>query len=437
MKNKQNHKGGPVGSFIAVAIIFAGLITFLFIDFRGKRIQNNNVQDEKTSSELVTLNYYTWDEEEAYMSAMIESFNAQHPNIEIRLHVLVSDDYDNAIIDLILNGENIDIIGIRGIAQMARYQKAGMLLNITDRVLSSPMDITTYGNMYNNILIGGKYYGMPTRSTCWALVYNKDIFDERKEPYPEQLTWEEYADLAKRLTYTNSKGEKVYGGYVVTWALNFAGIQQSNYLFDDDQSGQRKSLELLNQFMNIDQSHIDMKRIEQNEYWLTMFEQGEVAMMPMGEWIVGMIMEDERQGRSSVDWDLAPMPVFEGMNPGTTWGQYQFTGITRFCKNRDAAFAFLEYAGGVEGAKIYSEYGMLSAYNTEETREIYRRAVGNKNVDVFFDAFRIQEIPVFDEYEDINQLFVNLGKEYLKGNATLDETMEEFDRGRIKLIQKK
>ena len=314
-----------------------------------------------------------------------------------------------------------------------------MLEDITEDILESDIDITVYGNMYNNSMIDGKYYGMPTRSTCWALVYNKDIFDQQGVPYPGQITWEEYGELAKRLKTVNDADETIWGGYIPSWALNFAGIQNSNYLYDDDQTYQRESLALLNQFMNIDKSHMGIQEIIKNDEnditYLELFEDGKIGVMPMGEWFVGMIMAEEQRGFSDVNWDLAPMPIFSDMNPGTTWGQYQFTAMTSLCKEREAAFEFLKYVGGEEGARIYAEYGMLSAYSSEEIRKIYQDAVEDKNVSVFFDALRIQEIPVFDQYEEINQVFTNLGKEYLKGDQTLDETMEEFEKERTEVME--
>ncbi len=423
------------GVVLAVGIILFGLLAFFYIDIREKERISRSEKSTVSSCGPVTLVYYTWDEEESYMRPIVDSFNAINPDIQVEMQVLVSDEFDNEIVDLLKAGKKIDVIGIRGISQMARYQADGMLTDITKDILESDIDITVYGNMYNNIIINSKYYGMPTRSTCWALVYNKDIFKEQGVPYPGQLTWDEYRELACRLKTVNAEGEIIWGGYIPAWAFNFTGIQRSNYLYDDDQTYQRKSLELLNQFMNIDKSHMGIREIEEKkENWLDIFEQGRTAMMPMGEWFVGMIMDDEEKGLSKVDWDLAPMPIYPEMNPGTTWGQYQFTGITSTCKEKEAAFEFLKYVGGEDGAKIYAEYGMLSAYSNEEIRKVYQEAVGNKNVGVFFDAFRIQEIPVFDRYDDINQVFMNLAKKYLCGEKGLDETMEEFEKERKEII---
>lgn len=417
-----------------LGIIVIALVFLVIIDLYQTKNKDQTVTSRLKPEKPVTLQYYTWDEEESYMRPMVESFNAQNPNIQINMSVIKSDDYDKGILNLVKRNQSPDIIGVRGISQMSRYESYGILADLSNYILDSSIDITAYGNMYNDIAVDGKYYGVPTRTTCWVLIYNKDIFDEMNEPYPGQLTWEEYASLAKKMKHIKEDGTVIWGGYFAVWAMNFAGIQNGSYLYDDDPTYQIKSLELYNQFMNIDKSHIGVEAIEEN-YWLTTFEEGRAAMMPMGEWAVGMIMSDERQGKAVANWDLAPMPIFKGMNPGTTWGQYQFTGITQACEHKDAAFEFLSYVGGADGAKIFAEYGMLSAYNSSEVREIYQKAVGDKNISVFFDALRIQEIPVFESYEDINQVFSDVGKEYLGGKITLEEAMRQYESEREKIIK--
>ena len=420
---------------LPVGIVFVAALALLYISVCESVRRSTSDNTETVSEKAAPLIYYTWDDEESYIDPMVRSFNSCNPDITVTVHYLSSDDYDKSIISMVRSGQSIDLIGIRGNSQLARYHTEKMLADITSDIRNSDIDATAYGNMYNNITINGKYYAMPTRSTCWALLYNKDIFDARGIDYPGQLTWDEYGALAKKLKGTDSNGETVWGGYIATWAFNFAGIQNSNYLYDDDQTYQRKSLELLNQFMNIDKSHEPVQEmISSGESWIDVFMDGQAAMMPMGEWAAGMIMSREEACNSDINWDYAPMPIFKGMNPDTTWGQYQYTGITSTCKNTDAAFRFLKFVSGEQGAEIYAEHGMLSAYNTETIQDDYKNTVGDKNVEVFFNASRIQEIPLYAKYDQINTLFTSLSTEYLEGKRSLDSTMKLFDEKRLKII---
>lgn len=427
-----------IGMVLSIGVIFVGMLLFLFISVRESVRVSSSDDADSAPGKTVHLTYYTWDDEVSYIEPMVESFNKLNPDIVVTVSFLDSDEYDKDIIDLVGKGQAIDLIGIRGNSQLASYYTHGMLYDITSDIKNSDIDATAYGNMYNNITIDGRYYAMPTRSTCWALLYNKDIFDAAGISYPGQLTWDEYGELAKKLKGKNARGETVWGGYIATWAFNFAGIQNSNYLYDDDQTYQRLSLEMLNKFINIDKSHETVQEMTASgDSWIDVFMNGHAAMMPMGEWAAGMIMSEEKDGAPKINWDYAPMPIFDGMNPDTTWGQYQYTGITSGCRNPQAAFRFLKFIGGEQGAGIYAEHGMLSAYSTEDIQNEYRNTVGDKNIDVFFDASRIQEIPLYAKYDQINLLFTSLSTEYLEGKRSLDDTMALFDTERIKIINKK
>lgn len=224
-----------------------------------------------------------------------------------------------------------------------------------------------------------------------------------------------------------AKDDGVWGGYFVPWNYSFGAVSRSSYLHDDDLSYARESIEFLNALMNIDKSHMTVEEMEASEYdWLEQFETGKVAMMPQGEWFVGMVMADIAEGKTSVNWELAQMPIFEGQKEGTTWGQYQLTGITSNCDYAEAAFCFIEYISGNKGATILAQHGMLGAYSDEKIKAIYQAAVGDKNTDVFFDALRVQEYPVYEQYEELYVLFNQVSEKYLNGEITIDEAMNDF-----------
>lgn len=421
----------------AAAVLAAGLMGgFLASQMTGEKKQEE--PDSAVEKEKVCLDYYVWQEEEFYAKEIVKAFNASQVDIQVNLHILDKESYDSEITERIQAGEKVDVFDIRGISTLCDYQSQELLLDLTQRVMSSDIDLTVFGNIVANVLIDDKYYAMPCRSTCWVLAYNKEIFDEMNEPYPEQLTWQEYRKLALRLKHRDEKGRVIWGGLFVNWDPNLIGVQHGNYLYDDDLTETKKSLEFLNTLVNVDKSHISTEQMEEeSDYYMVFFESGRVAMMPMGEWFVGMIQNDEKAGLSEVDWDLAPFPVDESMAKGTTLGQYQFIGITQSCENQAEAFQFLQYVIGKEGAKIYSRNGMLSAYTDEEVREIYKNTVGDKNTDVFFQAFRVQEAPVFEKYGQLQSCFKADALRYFAGEATLEETMDVFDGERKAMLQEK
>lgn len=394
--------------------------------------------EAETGAELAELEYYVWGDEEKYSKKVVDSFNAIYPNIRVNLHVLKNEIYDDSIGSVIESDEQVDVLGIRGVTKIFAYQQENYLLDLTDYLKQSDLDLTNYGNMIYSYTINDAYYGLPTRSTYWVLYYNKEIFRKAGLSYPGQMTWEEYARTAKLLTNDKEGDEKVWGGYFTNWIYYFMGLQRQNYLYDDDISETMESLQWLNRFYNEDQSHMPLKDVISigDDGWLDVFERGQVAMMPQGEWTVNMLLEDEKENGSSVDWDIAPMPVFEGQEDYTTFGQYQFAGITQECRYPDEAFQFLSYLCGEEGAKLYAGSGIISGYINDEIRQIYQDSLPGKNANVFFESQRVLEQPPVPEYDQLVHAMKVISERYLLGEITYEEAVEQMEEQRKEIYQK-
>lgn len=105
---------------------------------------------------------------------VFEAYNALQTEAHINLNV-IDYDYDEKI-ELYLEspGEvTVDLLGLRGISQVIQYKQNGFILDLTDYLENSDIDVTAYGSMFNDITHNGRYYGMPTRSTCWEKPYSK------------------------------------------------------------------------------------------------------------------------------------------------------------------------------------------------------------------------------------------------------------------------
>lgn len=377
--------------------------------------------------EAVTLKFYIWDDEKAYITDVVDQYNASQDKIQVELTVVANDEYDDKLKVLLAADSDVDLVDIRGMSQATTYAKSGALLNITDSIESSDLDTSRYGQVWDSSDFEGDYYVLPTRSTCWALYYNADLFDEAGIDYPEQLTWEEYGDLALEIKEKTG----VYGGYWVPWIFPFASVQQGAYADSEDTAPLAYSLELLNRFYNVDESHMSYGEIiATSADYIGEFESGRAAMLPNGEWCVQMFMEDEANGESDINWQIAPMPISEGLEPGTTWGQFQFAAVTSTSSHPEEAFDFLSYLCGPEGAVVYSENGMIHAYAGDEAKDTYVETVGKESVSVFFDANKVLEQPNTVGYSEILNAFNEHAELYLLGEKTLEETMSAFESQR-------
>ncbi len=389
--------------------------------------------DTKASGEKTDISFYIWHDEEAYIRQTVDEYNASQDQVNVNLTVIPSEDYDDKLKVLLAGNSDVDLVDIRGMAQVTTYASNSSLLDITDRISSGGLDTSKYGEMWDGSSVGGKFYALPTRSTCWALYYNTDIFDQAGIAYPEQLTWEEYGDIAKEIKDKTG----IYGGYWVPWIYQFAATQAGQYVNGDDLSKVSYSLELLDRFYNKDQSHISYSEmVATNPDYISEFEAGRTAMLPNGEWCVQMLLEAAKAGETDINWQVAPMPVSDGVEPGSTWGQFQFAAITANSKHPDEAFDFLKYLCGEEGSVVYSKNGMIHAYAGDSAADAYMEAADKESVSVFFNAKKVLEQPNEEGYGEINDSFNEQAQLYLLGEKSLEDTMADFAQKRDEIKTK-
>lgn len=391
------------------------------------------------AEEPIILEIYTWNDQVPYVQAVIDAYQKEH-DIEFNITSVPADGevYDNKLTVMLSGNADMDIMGIKGTAQITQYRQTGSLLELTDMIKESDLDVSNYGAMFSNITEDGHYFALPMRSTCWVLYYNTEMFDAAGLEYPGQMTWPEYADLAKKLTQKDGLEQK-WGGYWVSWpgVRNFFATQMASYLTDDDLSPLQANLEFFNQLYNVDQSHMgyaEMTSTESN--WLAEFENGNAAMLPNGEWFVGSILQDEAAGISDVKWEIAPMPVPEGVAPGTTVGSMEFMAVNANSTKKEAAFDFLKYLCGEEGAAIYASMGLIPAYSSDGASAAFQAAVGKESASVFFEAKKVPSELVHPDYKEISNAFAENAELYLIGEKTIEETMENFIAQRESIVKK-
>jgi multiple sugar transport system substrate-binding protein len=381
----------------------------------------------------VSLQYDVWEDELPYAEKAADAFNALHNDIQVRVCSISESDYEINLKASLDSGDKIDLFSTKGMASLIQLVESGKVLDISDRVKQGIKDGTlnaaAYGAMFNSILYQNCYYALPSRTTCWELYYNKDIFDKAGIAFPGQMTWAEYAALAKRLT-SGTGDSKVYGGYWVDWIPNFLALQHGSYLTDDDLTYARQSLSFLQSLYATDRSHVsfsDMKNADDpNHDVYTQFEDGKVAMVPQGEWMVNELISS----KTDVNWEVAPMPIDDGEDAGTTVGQYQFVSISSSCSHPEEAYTFMQFLCGKEGAEIYAQNAILPAYQDADITEAYLKITGKESTRIFLQAKKYIEQPPVRGYQECIVSYFQQAEKYFYGKESLDEAMQQFEAER-------
>lgn len=372
----------------------------------------NTNSNSSSSSEKTTLQYYTWTDEEDHMKKIVEAFNSQNSDIEVQLNTISNDanEYNTKIMTNLTGGAQVDVYSINGTASLGLYSSKKQLVDLGEYIKTANLDVGAYGPSYQDIievLTDGTYYALPYRTSQYALFYNKKLFDEAGIPYPEQMTWDEYAELAKQLTKGDGP-DKQWGGYYADWMIAPLGaLQAGATILDDDLSEVGHWMDFVNKLFYEDQSHMNYKQMKAESIdWIKQFESGNVAMLVNGEWTINMLKGDISSGKTDIEFDMAPLPLPEGTSDQITVGGVStFVGINPNSNNVDAAFKFVQFVAGEQGGNIMAESSVLPAYSSDSTKEAFLKATEISGSGYFFEANTVVENQPIAQIDEINRVY--------------------------------
>ncbi len=389
------------------------------------------------SEEPVVLKLYNQTDDQAIMEAMIERYRQIEPNVTIEPTYIPAGEYPDKILVYLSGGQDMDIIYINTISEYYSYAQKGVLSDLTTGIQENSYDTSVLPPIFQDMKFEEKYYGLPYKRTSWLLFYNKDIFDREGIPYPEQMTWDEFRTLAKKLTRGDGS-DKQWGTFFVNWILNYMTVQQGVSLFDDNlEKPLRDSFQLVYDLYYTDESSMSLKeQVATKADWLTSWEQGNIAMYMMGNWLVPLIRPDELAGKSKVNYGVTSLPVPAGVEPGTTFGQGGFLAVPENSTKKQAAMRFVTWAAGPEGNTITAGQGFLPAIVSEDTKSALASFMKtDAYVDVMLDTKLVPEFESRPYMEELRQICAEEGDLYLMQEKDLDSAIASILERRDELLK--
>ncbi len=177
---------------------------------------NQEGSSEESANEITvsTWNYETTPE----FKALFEAFEKK-TGIKVKAVDIASDDYDTKLTTMLSSGDTTDVLTMKNLLSYSNYALRDQLVDQTERIRE--LDTDAAEGTYEMYDIDGKTYALPYRTDFWVLYYNKKMFDDAGIQYPENLTWDEYEDLAKSLVKMTDKFME---------HINISGVRRSKLL---------------------------------------------------------------------------------------------------------------------------------------------------------------------------------------------------------------
>lgn len=314
----------------------------------------------------------------------------------------------------------------------------GNLVDISQNIKDSGLDLGIYGTGFAETKYDGKFYVLPYRSSSYGLFYNKKMFDEKGIAYPDNLTWDEYGKLAMELTEGKGK-DKIYGSYIPDWnSCTYEVLQKGSNLADDDLTPLKIWMERLNQYYNIDNSHMSFTDMRSSGTdGINFFTTGNCYMYPGGEWSISdalAMLKKNPQLKDTFELGIAMIPQVDKEGEKLTIGGVStFVGINAASEKQEAAFDFVQFMAGKEAALITASYGAIPAYIDDDVVNAFEESIGVDGAGNMLDISKVSETLFIPGYSDITNLYVEELELYLIGEQTLDEAVKNFEERRAEL----
>ena len=417
--------------FIAVSLIALMAMTSVFA---------GGSSESTTEDGVTTLTFAVWDyTQNVYLAKAIEAFEAANPDINIEVQDTPAADYITKLNTQLNGGSNVDMFLIKEADKTKTFYDRGQLASLSPYIEAAGIDMTAYNGTDANFTFDGQIYGMPLRTDQYVLFYNKDIFDAAGVPYPDNdMTWTEFEEIAAQIT-TGEGANRKYGAYFHSWnaCVQNWGVQDGKHtIMSGDYEFFKPYYEMVLRMQDAG-TCMSFAQIQASGLSYTdVFSQGLVGMLPMGSWLINTMVSRNLSGESDVNWGVAVIPHAEDVPNGYTVGATTPICINNASKNKDAAWKFVQFISGPEGAQIMAENGQVPALSGEGYLETFASAEGMpEGVMEGLYATRISpDRPAMDKVTEIDQMLLAEHQLILLGEETVDEGIANMNRNYAEIM---
>jgi raffinose/stachyose/melibiose transport system substrate-binding protein len=411
-------------------------LLFTFGIMAGCSSESTSGTDDKegtkdSGKETVTLNLFQFKVEIAdQLQEMIKEFEAEHPNIKVKLETVGGGaDYGAALKAKFASGEQPDIFNNGGFKELELWKEH--LADLSNEpwvehllpIGKVPMTDTD-----------GKLYGMPVNLEGYGFVYNKDLFEKAgiNEP-PANIT--ELKDAAKKLK--DSGTTPFSAGYGEWWVigqhlLNIPFAQQEDPVafIEGLYDGTEKFTdnEQFKQFKEVLDTEInfgnDNPLTTDYNTQVTQFAAGQTAMLQQGNWTENMIYEVN----PDMNMGFLPIPISDDENADRLpVGVPNNWVLNKNSEHLDEAKLFLEWMVSSDTGKRYltEEFAFIPAFDNIEAS-----GLGDLGQSILEYSKEEKTIPWtwFRWPDGANKEFAAAIQEYAAGKIDYDTLLERFQK---------
>jgi multiple sugar transport system substrate-binding protein len=286
----------------------------------------------------------------------ISLFNDLHPNYDLRLDPRANQAGMEKVMLQCLAGVGPDLFDAYSPSELDAFVRSGVAWDVTEELAKRAIDMEkdVWPAILPTGIREGRVYGFPANVAVDAIWVNKDLFDAAGEPYPEgPWTWEEFIEVAQRLTLRDERGRIKQFGFLCDWwqwpqfIMLFGGqlYAENGTRSAVDSPEAIEAIQFMHDLMYV--HHVMPTPVD------------EATMATAGGWGSGTITYfGAGKGAMALGgrWWLCTLRDYEGLNLGvveiprmsdTAYRAYgRATVVNRYSPRREQALDFLVYEAG-------------------------------------------------------------------------------------------
>ncbi len=359
----------------------------------------------------------------------IKRFNAKYPNVtvEVEMDAITGGwgDYVTKVLGQFNAGAAADVYGT-AIETFQAFSSRGLWLGLNDFVAAN----SGFSDFAPSLFEQGSYKGeinyVPIGWNNIMINYNRDLFDKAGVAYPANgsWTWDEFREVAKKLTIKDGSGNVTQFGYEVPNQNFFIQpwfFSNGTGVLTDDWSASNmldpkvaESLQFLYDLIHVDGvSPIPGKDTMDNQFFA-----GQVAMISRGHWII------ENAKVNKLNMDVARVPSKESDTTVIGFGGY---AVNKTTANPDLAKALVleltseetqkeegEGGGGVPGRK--------SAASTEGFLSFPPSAA------LYYETLpHTKAVPSPANFQEVEKIFIRYYTAMMSGETSIADGVKQAD----------
>ncbi len=392
---------------------------------------SKELSTKDTEREKIVLEVYAWSDEEENIRILAEAYEKTHTDIRVHVNVIPGSEYIQQLTVLNQRGEQLDCILTSFPASALAMANKGLIQKIDEY---GEAEDAFYPDWY-----GGekkaKSYMLPYRMGQWVVYYNKTLFDQMGVAYPdEDWTWEEYAETAKNLTGVIN-GKKAYGSLSfepdsIWWMTPARSAGAMNPLEESDLEEMKKAAKWCYDLTYVLGAQIPYTEQtgERASNYDALFLNGNIGMYFCGDWSVQSLNKKIREDRLKFDYDIAPLPHWEGKE---SYGFANAAVVTMSAttEHPDEVFSFMQFTAGEQGAKLLAKNSIIPAWQDNTVRQQYMESIEQpEHAEYLFEEKKICMIPADVSYNEAIDLVRDEVEKYLLKEQGLEETFAVIEQ---------